>query len=62
MKIRPMGAEFIFHADRRTDRETDLKELILVLRSFAKEPATLKAQQFLSTFWGHVGALYGVRI
>jgi hypothetical protein len=60
----PSNGSRVFFPCGQTDgqRETDLKELTFVLRSFAKEPATLKAQQFLSTFWGHVGALYGVRI
>jgi len=36
MKIRPVGAE-LFHADRQTDRQTDM-QLIIAFRSFAKAP------------------------
>jgi hypothetical protein len=34
MKIRPVGAE-LFHADGRTDRETDI---IVAFRNFVKAP------------------------
>ena len=34
IKIRPVGAEF-FHADRRTDGQTDITNLIVALRNFA---------------------------
>jgi len=37
MKIRPVGAE-LFHADRQTDRQTDLTKRIVVLRSFSNAP------------------------
>jgi hypothetical protein len=36
MKIRPVGAE-LFHADRQTDRQTDMK-LTVAFRNFAKTP------------------------
>ena len=35
MKIRPAGAE-LFHADERTDGQTDMKMLIVVFRNFAR--------------------------
>jgi hypothetical protein len=35
MKIHPVGAE-VFHADGRTDRQTDMTELIFAFRNFAK--------------------------
>ena len=34
MKIRPVGAE-LFHADRRTDGQTDMTKLIVAFRNFA---------------------------
>ena len=34
MKIRPVGAE-LFHADRRTDGQTDMRNLIVAFRNFA---------------------------
>jgi hypothetical protein len=34
MKIRPVGAE-MFHADGRTERQTDMMKLIVTVRSFA---------------------------
>jgi hypothetical protein len=37
MKIRSVGAE-LFHADGRTDRQTDMTNLILAFRNFAKAP------------------------
>jgi hypothetical protein len=41
INIRPLGAE-LFHADRQTDRQTngqtDMTNLIAVLRNFAKVP------------------------
>ena len=37
MKIRPMGAE-LFHADRRTDGQTDMTQLIVTFRNFANAP------------------------
>ena len=60
MKIRPMGAE-LFHADGRTDGQTDMMKLIVVFRSFAnllKSPSAslspgfrrLQAWCFLVTF------------
>ena len=35
MKIRPVRAE-LFHADRRTEGQTDIRKLIVALRNFAK--------------------------
>ena len=35
MKIHPVGAK-LFHADRRTDRQTDMMKLIVAFRDFAK--------------------------
>jgi hypothetical protein len=37
MKIRPVGAE-LSHADRQTDGRTDLTQLIVAFRNFAKAP------------------------
>jgi len=37
MKIHPVTAEF-FHANRQTDRQTDIKKLIVTFRHFAKAP------------------------
>jgi hypothetical protein len=34
MKISPVGAE-LFHADRQTQRQTDMTKLIVVLSNFA---------------------------
>jgi hypothetical protein len=35
MKIRPVGAE-LFHADKGTDKQTDMKTLTVTFRNFAK--------------------------
>jgi hypothetical protein len=37
METRPVGAE-LFHADGRTDRQTDTTKLLVALRNFAKAP------------------------
>jgi len=37
MKIRPMRTE-LFHADGRTDGQTDMTKLIVTFRSFANAP------------------------
>jgi hypothetical protein len=37
IKIRPVKAE-LFRADGRTDRQTDLKKLIVAFRNFAYAP------------------------
>jgi len=37
IKMRPVGAE-LFHADGRTDGQTEMTKLIIVLRSFANAP------------------------
>jgi hypothetical protein len=37
MKIRLDGAE-LFHADRQTDRQTDMTKLIFAFRNFANAP------------------------
>jgi len=37
LKIRPVGAE-LYHAGRRTDRQTDITKLIVAFRNFANEP------------------------
>jgi hypothetical protein len=48
MKIRPMGAE-LFHADRRTDGQTDMTKLIAVfLQLFRKR---LKIINFYYTYY-----------
>jgi hypothetical protein len=41
MKIRPVGTD-LFHADRRTDGQTDMTKLIVAFCSFASAPKTLK--------------------
>ena len=40
MKIRPVGAEF--HADGRTDRQTDMTKLTVAFRNFANPPKKVK--------------------
>jgi hypothetical protein len=37
MKIRPVGAD-LFHADGRTDRQTDMTKLRVAFRNFANAP------------------------
>jgi len=37
MKIRPLGAE-LFHADRQTNRKTDITKLIVAFRNSATAP------------------------
>jgi hypothetical protein len=37
MKIRPLGVE-LFHADRRTDGQTDMTKLIVAFRNLAIAP------------------------
>jgi hypothetical protein len=37
MKIRPMEAELV-HADRQTDRQTDITKLVVAFRNFANAP------------------------
>jgi len=52
MKIYRVGAE-LFHADGRTDRQTDMTKLIVVFRNFAKAPNTaggLLARLFIRGF------------
>ena len=41
MKIRPVGTE-LFHADGRTERRTDVTNLILSFRNFANVPKNVK--------------------
>jgi hypothetical protein len=39
MKIRPVGAEELFHAeDGRTDSQTDTTNLMVAFRNFVKAP------------------------
>jgi hypothetical protein len=40
MKIRPVGAE-LFHADGRTDGQTDMTKLIVAFGKFANAPKTV---------------------
>jgi len=42
MKIRPVGGE-LFHADRRTNRRTDITNLIVVFRNFVNAPKNSEA-------------------
>ena len=44
MKIRPVGAD-LFHADRLTDRQTDMTKLIFVFRNFANSPKNIKIER-----------------
>jgi len=37
MKIQPVRVE-LFHADRRTDEQTDIKKLTVAFRNFANAP------------------------
>jgi hypothetical protein len=37
MKIGPVGPE-MYHADGRTDRQTDVTELVVAIRNFVKAP------------------------
>ena len=37
MKIRPMGAE-LFHAERLTDRQTDMTKQVVAFQNFANVP------------------------
>ena len=37
IKIRPVGPE-LFHAERRTDRQIDMTELIVAFRNFENVP------------------------
>jgi hypothetical protein len=42
-KIRPVGAE-LFHADGRTDRQTDMTKLTVAFRTFANAPKNMSRQ------------------
>jgi len=46
MKIPPVESE-IFHADRRTDRQSDVTKLIFALRNLANVPTN-----YWNAFWG----------
>jgi hypothetical protein len=48
MKIRPVGTE-LFHADRRTDRQTDMTKLIVAFRVFANAPKNQQNTLHLGT-------------
>ena len=48
MKIRPAGAELL-HADGRTDRQMDMKKLILACRNFANELKMLNTHRDYNT-------------
>ena len=37
IKVCPVGAE-LFHAERRTDRQTDMTKLLVAFRNFASAP------------------------
>jgi len=37
MKIRPVGAQS-FHADKQTNRKTDMTKLVIAFRNFATAP------------------------
>jgi hypothetical protein len=43
MTIRPVGAE-LFHAEGRTDRQTDMTKLIVAFRNFANAPKEKHAE------------------
>jgi hypothetical protein len=38
MKMRPVGGAKLFHADSRTDEQTDMTKPIVAFRNFANEP------------------------
>jgi hypothetical protein len=48
IELLPVGTEF-FHGDRRTDVRTDMTNLIVAFRNFAKAPTTLFSPQFYNT-------------
>jgi hypothetical protein len=52
MKICPVGAEF-FHTDGQTDGQTDMTNLIVALRNFAKVPQNI-SNKVVETEEGHV--------
>ena len=56
MEIRPVVAE-LFHADRRTDTQTDTTKLTVAFRNFANAPT--KGKVFLYTSWDGVGRSEG---
>ena len=41
MKIRPVVAELFSEMNRRTERQTDIKKLIVALRNFATAPKNI---------------------
>ena len=45
IKIRPVGTE-LFHADRQTDRKTDMTKVMVTFRNFANAPKNTKRQTF----------------
>ena len=45
MKIRPVGAE-LFHADGRTDGQTDITKVIVTFRNFSKASKNCKMKLF----------------
>jgi hypothetical protein len=48
MKISPVGAE-LFHANRRTDEQTDITKLIVAFRNFANAPKKHKVKEGTET-------------
>jgi hypothetical protein len=46
MKIFSVGAK-LFHANRRTDRETDMTKLIVAFRNFASPPKNFSLDEFM---------------
>ena len=47
MKIRPVGFE-LFHAERQTNRRTDMMKLIVAFRNFANAPKIFPSCRLLS--------------
>jgi len=47
MKIRPVGAEFFFHANvRQTDRQTDMKKVRVPFCNFVNAPKNLTSVMY----------------
>ena len=53
MKIRPVGAE-LFHADRRTDGQTDMAKPIVAFHNFAKAPKMSRRRDMKKCVTGKV--------
>jgi hypothetical protein len=47
IKILPVGTE-LFHAEGRSDRQTDMTKLIVAFRNFANAPTTIELLEILT--------------